>query len=367
MQIIISFLCSDKVSNMQKILLLLFFIPIFSLAQDKSLLVEGVSPNLYINHTVAAKENYYSIGRIYNVSPKEIAPFNRLDLEAGLSLGQHIKVPVGSSFFQSGTAAPDETFVPVYYAVKESEGLFRVAKDRNDLPLETLKQWNNITGDAVSKGAVLLVGYLKVKKDLSYLANNGVGSRIGSNTVAATKAEVKTVEVEKQPAVKKVAEPVTVATPKKVEEVEVKAVVTEKPMAAKKEVAKPIVKETEKVVETKAASKQTKNLAAGVFKSSYDNQFNTGDDKGEEAVGGIFKSTSGWVDRRYYCLHNQAASGSIIKVTNPANGKVIYAKVLDIIPDIRQNEGMHIIISNAAADELGVTENNFACKLSFVK
>ena len=59
----------------------LFFFPVVAVAQDNVLVVEGVSPGLYINHTVAAKENFYSIGRMYNVSPKDIAPFNKLKIE----------------------------------------------------------------------------------------------------------------------------------------------------------------------------------------------------------------------------------------------------------------------------------------------
>jgi hypothetical protein len=71
---------------MKKILTLLLWLPFFAAAQEKSLQVEGVSPALYITHKVAPKENYYSIGRIYNVSPKEIAPFNKLQLESGSRL-----------------------------------------------------------------------------------------------------------------------------------------------------------------------------------------------------------------------------------------------------------------------------------------
>ena len=84
-------------------------------------------------------------------------------------------------------------------------------------------------------------------------------------------------------------------------------------------------------------------------------------------MGGVFKSTSGWTDGKYYCLHNTAKTGSIIKVTNPANGKSVYAKVLDVIPDIKKNSILLIRLSNAAADELGVGEANFNCTLNYSK
>ncbi len=58
------------------------------------LVAEGVSPKLYITHTVQPKENFYSLGRMYNISPKEIAPFNNLQLDKGLNLNEIIKVPL---------------------------------------------------------------------------------------------------------------------------------------------------------------------------------------------------------------------------------------------------------------------------------
>ena len=74
--------------------------PLVMLAQNKPLVIEGVSPNFYLIHTVQAKENYYSIGRMYNISPKEIAPFNKLQLEKGLSLNQVIKIPLQEVNFE---------------------------------------------------------------------------------------------------------------------------------------------------------------------------------------------------------------------------------------------------------------------------
>ena len=82
---------------------------------------------------------------------------------------------------------------------------------------------------------------------------------------------------------------------------------------------------------------------------------------------GVFKSTSGWQDGKYYCFNNDAAPGTVLKVTNNATGKSVYAKVLDAIPDIKQNSGLSVVLSNAAAEELGTGENKFDCVLSYVK
>ena len=379
---------------MKLLLIVLFSVPLFAKAQNKSIVVEGEAPNLFITHKVAAKENYYSIGRIYNVSPKEVAPFNNLVLENGLSLGQSLKIPlVASNFLQIGNAADGEVLVPVYHIVDGKEGLFKISTHFNKLPIETLKKWNNIKGDGVANGTKLIVGYLKVKKDLSSLVNMAIVKPAEISTIQE-EAPVKPVVVAKEPvAAKQVetpAKPVVIAKePIAVKQVEtpVKPIVVAKeptqtiasvkkteavnlPVAEKivKEtvVAKP-VKEVAPVIEAPLTAGAREEFKGGVFKSDFDQQVRSGIVTSEIGSAGLFKSTSGWTDGKYYCLHNGSTPGTIVKITNTASGKTVYAKVLDQIPDIKQNTGLLIRISNAAADELGVGEEKFDCSLSYSK
>ena len=344
---------------MKKIFFLFLLLPVFLSAQQNPLFVEGVSPALYITHKVAPKENYYSVGRVYNVSPKDIAPFNKLQLESGLSLGQAIKIPLNASnFSQGGNAEADETFVPLYYKIKDKEGLYRVAKNHNDLPLETLKQWNNIKGDAVKTGTRLIVGYLKVKTELSSLAKSGAAK----TTIAAAPAKVE----ETKPAAPEVITKPVVETEKtevKLTKKEKKA--AEKLAAANEKINTKAVKETPVIETPKTAS--VKNSSGASFKSLYDQQIKNAETIETAGDAGVFKSTSGWTDGKYYCLHSNSSAGTIIKITNTANGKFVFAKVLDNIPDIKQNEGLIIVISNAAADALGATEANFNCTINYAK
>ena len=332
---------------MKKYLLLFICIPFLSFAQEKSLLVESNSTGLYVNHQVAAKENYYSIGRIYNISPRDIAPFNNLQLESGLNPGQQLKIPLNSTnFFQSGQAEQDETFVPVYYKIKNKEGLYRVAVKHNNLPLENLKQWNNIKGDAVKNGTILIIGFLKVKKELSLLAKNGIGTSIQAADLA--KVEIKKSEASAPDKTNNTKEPV--------------AIVKNTDSENKK------VQEKSKAAETAKTQPSTngENMV-GVFKNQFDLQIRNNEMVENEGKAGIFKSTSGWADQKYYCLYNGASQGSIIKITNPANGKFVFAKVLDLIPDIKKNEGLLVCMSSAAAGALGVSETNFNCLIAYAK
>jgi hypothetical protein len=226
--------------------------------------------------------------------------------------------------------------------VKGKEGLYRVSVNHNDVPIESLKQWNKLKGDAVKNGTKLIVGYLKVKTELSALAKQGIGATIGgaANVPATTTVNTET----KKPVLPEV---VYVAEEKKAEP---------KPVMAEK-------KETPRPVRNDAPPKNSNQS----FQSIYESQVRGIDPIQETGTAGVFKSTSGWNDKKYYCLHNTALQGTIIKVTNPSNGKYIFAKVLDLMPDIKKNENLLISISNAAADELGVGENNFTCTINYSK
>lgn len=348
---------------MNRLLIILLLAPLLTIAQKKTLLVEGTYPNLYLNHTSAAKENYYSIGRLYNISPKEIAPFNKLALEKGLTLNQVIKVPLTAfNFSQANDAAAGESLVPVYHTVKEKEGLYHIATTYNNLPVATLKQWNNIKGDAVGKGTKLIVGYLKVKTALSGFS--GQAKIVAPITVAVAPAPPPAKETVK-PAV--AAEPLPVVKNPVKEKAVVPAPVKENVPAVV--VADPVKKETTPAVKNIPATASTtgRSFNKAYFKPDYDKQIKQSSIVTENGNAATFKSTSGWEDGKYYCLHNTATPGTIIKITNTTTGKTVYAKVLDVIPDIRQNNDLLIRISNAASEELGAGENKFYCTLEYSK
>src|SRR5437868_14630614 len=90
------------------ILISVFFVK-FAQSQSHELLVQGQTGKLYLEHTVVAKENWYSVGRLYNINPKELAPFNKLAMTQPLSIGQTLEIPLTAvNFSQNGKKAPGE-------------------------------------------------------------------------------------------------------------------------------------------------------------------------------------------------------------------------------------------------------------------
>ena len=141
-----------------------------SFSQNTPPMIHSEGGKLFLTHSVTAKENWYSIGRMYNLPPKELSAFNGLSLEKGLSIGQSLKIPLTTNFYQRGSSGSDEVFVPVYHTVKEKEGLYRISQQFDKVAVEDLRAWNNLKANDIPKGMNMVVGYLKVKKDLSPFA-----------------------------------------------------------------------------------------------------------------------------------------------------------------------------------------------------
>ncbi len=319
--------------------LLLISTLFFVSAQKGDLMVKSSENGLYLEHKVIAKESFYSVGRLYNISPKFIASFNKLDLNKGLNIDQKIRIPLtDTNFTQKGNSG-----TPVYYKVGNEEGLMSVSKKYNNVLLSDLRSWNNLSSDELKKDTKLIIGL--------FLSREMRTVTFGSKP---TKEEA-TVKIEKKPD----AEPVLTKEEQKAEEKEAKAEdKAEKKDEEKAEKQAPVV-----ITETR----RPLIPGEGYFKNQFESQVKTNPvSKNETVTSGIFKTASGWQDGKYYLMIDKVPAGTIIKVINPTNNKAIYAKVLGEMSGIRQNEGLDIRISNAAATVLQITEQDkFILKASY--
>lgn len=319
---------------MKKVFFMLFLLPLAALAQKG-----------YKTHTVGPKESLSSIGRLYNINGRELANYNNIDYEKGLSLGQVLKIPIKDGNTEVVTPQPPpvkpvavskpvtaavKNEGPLYHTVEKKQTLYAISKLYN-VTVADIKQWNNLTADGVSEGAKIIVGY-------------------SGNAVKPAPA----VTVKEQPKTE-------VVTPKKEDSPRTKETLNDEVKEGL-----PVIKK-ESVPVTPPVAVKAGNFSGGVFKADYDAQAKSNHIITENGNAGTFKSTSGWQDGKYYCLHNMAAPGTIVKIINNANGKSVYAKVLDLIPDIKQNAGLIICVSNAAADVLGVTADKIDCTLNYSK
>ena len=370
---------------MKKLLFILLISPMFIWAQK--------------THKVGPKETLFSIGRLYNVHPRELADYNKIPFENGVKIGQVIKIPTQKTMAPlTDAVAPTTTepvkppvvtkpvtpapvkapvvtkpipanvpvkdaivkqpekvtekpavnsgMVAIYHKVQKKENLFQIKTKYNNVSIDDIKKWNKLTTDAVNEGMNLIVGYQKK-------SNEVVVNKEPAKTVAVVSVPVKEIKVEPTIAV---AAPVKETKTETPAEVIPKTVVTEKPV-----VTTPIAE-----VKSTVSTAEDKYKDGGFFKKTYSAQSaNKENLKTEKGTAAVFKSTSGWDDGKYYCLYNTAPAGTIIKITSNSNQKFIYAKVLDVIPDLQQNEGILIRLSNAAKTELGAATDSFDVILNY--
>ncbi len=319
-----------------------FFLFALSAVAQSQLMIQGQSGKLYLVHTVAAKENWYSVGRLYNISPREIAPFNGQTLEKPLSVGEQLKIPLTAvNFSQDGSRAADETFVPVYHTVQDKEWMFHISSTYNQVPAENIEKWNHLIKGQVKAGMQLVVGYLKVKPGQSALAVSG------TDKVAIATAPTVVKKDETKPTVTEPAK--TTAVKENTESKNTETVVDHN-------------KPAENTVNTASYKPNTTSTVAGegFFVSDF-----SGGGKKSGGQAGIFKSTSGWKDGKYYALMNNVSVGTIVKITNPSSSKSVYAKVLGQLPEMKESDGLTIRISNAAASSLGVADAKFPVEIRY--
>lgn len=341
------------------VLLLISFVVVkFVHSQSNELLIQGQTGGLYVEHTVVAKENWYSIGRLYNISPKEVAPYNKLTMAQPLNIGELLKIPLtAANFSQNGQKTPAETLIPLYHIIQEKEWMYRISVNHNKVPIGNLEKWNNISKDQVKAGMHLIVGFLKVKTALSALAKMNGAAVATAGPAAASRVTM-------PPAPK----PVVATHPAATEQAGTDQFAKQDPPPVKEVNASPTNNAANTSANTPANTTPVNTPATvpaihfngGYFKTDYAEA-----DKSASGLAGTFKSTSGWQDGKYYALMNNVAVGSIIKITVSSTNKSVYAKVLGQLPDMKESAGLTIRISNAAASELGEGEGRFSVEVKY--
>ena len=329
----------------------------FSFGQTNDLIVKSSGKGLYLIHTVAAHEGLFPIGRMYNVHPRHIASFNGIDFNKGLAIGQKINIPLSDTNFSQKVFEG----VPVFYHATEKESLANISVKYKPA-INNLRLWNQLTNDNISAGTKLIIGFL---------ITNEMQDRVVKINQKSSDVEESVSNVKKMEAQKKQPEP---DVPVKMEPVTGKEVVEKKEPVVEKKTTEPN-DDKEKQASPKAQlnTVDINNViksdvpAQGYFKPFFDQQIKISPiSRNQTVTSGIFKTASGWQDGKYYLLIDGVQPGTILKITNPANNKTIYAKVLGQMSGIHLNAGFDIRISNSAATALDINETDkFIVKLSY--
>lgn len=332
----------------------------------------------YITHTIEKGETLSALGAKYKTTVGDIMRLNGMNSQSKLSIGQKVKIPLkgakvpaqgtaakpapvagkpvaqapapatGSPAVASpATAAPASSNAPItnatIHVVEKGETLYKISKTYG-VTVDQLKQWNHLSSNNVAVGQQLTVGAANVT--VVAQPSGAQPATTPVTTPADTAPQQQTappLQQQQQPAAK----PPVTDTP----------ATQPKPVAATP--AEPMVPKEETYVDPAKVGSE------GYFASLFGKEVQGRSLTDTTGTSMTFKTASGWTDKKYYILINNVSPGAIVKITVPGNSKVIYAKVLWNMNDMKENEGLAFRISNAAAEALGITDLKFQLKVAY--
>lgn len=290
---------------------------VFARPTRDSIGVENNNGKKVILHKLDPKDNYYSLGRRYNVSPKDIIAFNN---NAPLIIGNVVKVPTNRPFLESSAnisskpatqvkvvvqpppvqqPAPQQPQQPsnqqqsntIEYKVSAGETLYAIAK-RFNTSVADIQQTNGFTSTDLSPGQIIKVHQ-------------------GGQSQVAAAAQQETVAKQDN----------TTMT---------------NPVSA---------------VDSANANKFNANRY-GLY------------EKDEKGVA-TWMDSSGLDPNKKLVLHRTAPVGTVIKITNPMTNLTTYAKVVGRFTDNEDNKDVMIVVTKNVAESIGAQDKRFRVNISY--
>ncbi|QEL03211.1 LysM peptidoglycan-binding domain-containing protein [Olivibacter sp. LS-1] len=284
--------------------------------------VENQNGKKVILHKLQTRESYYSLGRKYNLKPKDIIDFNA---NKSLKAGDVVKIPTGAPFsnpannvvktatpsskppVNGGAAITSQGTDYIEYKVGAKETLFSISK-RFGVTVDAIKQANNLSGNSLKEGQLIRIPNTSIeeaatdpsvpKKVISNEELNGVTSE---NEQQVASGNANTIEEEPE--------------------------------------------ETPKEDSTPANRYGIKQVTASGI--------------------GIWMDDLNGESGKMLALHNSAPVGTVVKITNPMTNRTTYAKVVGKFNETSENKDAIIVISKSVASLIGVIDRRFQVNISY--
>ncbi len=123
------------------------------------------SGRLFIKHTVAQGQTLYGVSRFYGLELEELLFYNGQFKDRMPGIKDTLIIPVPKKAILP-FRYPDYARwkgAPLYYTVQKGETLFQISRRYFGLPLESMKQFNNLEDENIKPGTKLFVGWLSTK------------------------------------------------------------------------------------------------------------------------------------------------------------------------------------------------------------
>lgn len=347
------------------------FFTLAATAQDR-LVVFGTSPNFYANKVLAGPQSVVSLAEQYNVPISILAKYNNVSSSFEYRKGEEVRIPLTrDNFFQRNIYGK---FQPVFHIFKAGETLAKISSRYAKLSVDTIMRWNNLQDEIIVDGKPLIIGFINNKKTQFSTAGYqaiAYDTMPNPNVYDAAKFGAKELKGEIKPVPVPVPQP-PVALPvanvsKPDDNLSAKFPVTTTNTSNPSFVNRKPALVAPTLVQTEGDfSYRPRSNDEGYFAHTYYMRIK---DRAYQAITGdasIFKTISGWNDRKFYVLINEIIPGTIVRITT-ANKKSVCAKVLGPLPETQGAAGLVIRMNNAAASALGVDDQRFVVTITYVE
>ncbi len=137
----------------------------YLLPKDTIFVKVGEFQEKYFEHKFAKKQTTFSLIKFYGLKEKELQFYNPSVLKTAPVAGLKLKIPLPN---RAIVRVRDKKFslknmVPVFYVVKKSEGIKKIAEGYFNMPIDSLTARNKLKSTDLKLGQKLLIGWMSTK------------------------------------------------------------------------------------------------------------------------------------------------------------------------------------------------------------
>jgi len=361
--------------------------------------VENLNGSKVIIHQIVKNDTYYSVGRRYNVSPKEIMTFNENKyLQVGVLIKIPTKLPFDNKPAQASAknnASTAENVEPtlIDYEVKPKDNLNSIARAHGTTVPE-LRRINELRTINLRIGQQLKV---PAPIDAAPAAQETVvaqnpapqtGSvRAGSNTrpveqpkpilppgtnTAATRPQPKPVDsTNRNPALNEKFVEHTVASNETMYSIATTYKMTIDQLKAKNNLPNNSLRVGQKLLISGQYPVKTEPAADSLDDATIKDPSLRGDASRYGLNQVDEKGTAVWITDqdldpvKMLVLHRTAPVGTIVKITNPMTNRSAFAKVVGKYTENESTRDVILVMTKAVADSIGAIDKRFFCNITY--
>jgi len=307
--------------------------------------VENLNGKKVILHKLDPKDNYYSIGRKYGVSPKVIQQFNN---NASMQIGRIIKVPTDRSIVE--TVSPNPTATQGQNKPVPQQQVTQPVQNKPVTQQPVSQPAPATQNKSVTQQPVTAPAIQPEQKTAASSTTNGVTVQqykvsAGETLYAIAKRFGTTVE--DLTATNKLTAAIQ---PGQV--LQVRTGVPTPPPAPVAPIDSLMTKRDSTAVVPDSLSRNIATSRYGLF------------EKNEKGAATYIEDASLDPNKKLI-LHRTAPIGTVMRITNPMNNKTTFAKVVGRFTDTQATKDVIIVMTKNVAESLGALDKRFHVNISY--